>query len=110
MSKQAIQITIIDDSNQQVCDTACGTDWSSEEAIGMASQQIKERFGEMAELQYLDLAKTTANLDTSEWPELITDRNLSFPLLLLNGHLSISGEFDIRQLIDAIDTEMELGG
>ncbi len=110
MSKRTIQITIIDDSHKPECDTACGVDWSSAEAVGMASQQIKERFGERARLRYLDLAKTAANRVTQEWAEMIKDKNLSLPLLLLNGHPRISGEFDIRQLIDAIDAEMEMEG
>ena len=33
---------------------------------------------------------------------------LSLPLLLINGELRISGEFDIRMLLDAIDTKMEI--
>jgi hypothetical protein len=31
-------------------------------------------------------------------------------LLVLNGHLRISGNFDIRQMLDVIETELEIGG
>jgi len=110
LSKRTIQITIIDDSHKPECDAACGVDWSSAETIGRASQQIKERFGERARLQYVDLAKTAANRVTQEWSEMIKGKNLSLPLLLLNGHPRISGEFDIRQLIDAIEAETEMAG
>ena len=105
-----IQITIVDDSSQQECNAACGMDWSSPEVINMASQQIKERFGQGFELQCLDLARAATSDDASEWSDLVQERNLSLPLLLLNGQPRISGEFDIRQLINAVEAEMEMGG
>ena len=110
LSKQTIKITIIDDSNNPECIAECGVDWSSEEAIILARQRVEDRFGHSVELQYLDLAEATTSRDATGWHKLIKDRNLSLPLLLLNGHPRISGQFDIRQLIDAIDAEMEMEG
>ena len=109
MIKHAVKITIIDDSNREKCDTSCGVDWSSAETIALASQQIKDRFGEKVQLEYLDLSKPVTNRDVLEGDELIKNKNLSFPLLLINGHPRIAGEFDIRQLLDAIEAEMEIG-
>ncbi|MFC2056992.1 hypothetical protein ACFLTO_05460 [Chloroflexota bacterium] len=51
-----------------------------------------------------------ANHDTPEWSGVIKDRNLLLPLLLINGQLRISGRFDIRQLLDTIGIEIEMGG
>ena len=107
--KHTIQITIVDDSSQEKCEADCGVDWSSREAIALASQRIKDRFGDKIGLAYLDLAKATASHDTQQWNEVIKDKNLSLPLLLLNGQLRLSGQFDFRQLLDAIEAEMEIG-
>jgi len=106
--RHAIQITIVDDSKGEKCDAHCGVDWSSVEAIALASQRIKERFGDRIKLKYLDLSKPTTNHRTLELSKEIKDKNLPLPLLLINGQPRISGQFDIRQLLDAIDAEMEI--
>ena len=106
--KGTMKIIIVDDIRQQECDAGCGIDWSSPETIALASQRIKDRFGDKIQLAYLDLSKA-ANHDTLEWNQAIKDKNLSLPLLLLNGQLRLSGQFDIRQLMDAIEAEMEIG-
>jgi hypothetical protein len=36
------------------------------------------------------------------------DKDLSLPLLIIDGQTRISGQFDIRQLIDAINAEVEI--
>ncbi len=107
--KHTIQITIIDDSRREECEAECGVDWSSPETTALASQRIKNRFGDKLQLAYLDLAKTVANHDALEWNEIINNRNLSLPLLLLNGQLRISGQFNLRQLLDTIEAEIEIG-
>ncbi len=104
-----MQITIIDDSQNRQCSAGCGIDWSSSEAVTLACQRIEERFGQEVELRYMDLARTTADPDASAWRESIKEKNLLLPLLLLNGQLRISGDFDIRQLIDVIEVEIEIG-
>ncbi len=109
MIKHTIQITIVDDTTVEKCDAHCGIDWSSTEAITLASQRIKDRFGDKIQLQYLDLPKPMASHDKLEWNEVIKNKNLSLPLLLINGQPRISGPFDIRQLLDAIDAEIEIG-
>ena len=109
LTKHAIQITVLDDSSREKCDAACGVDWSSAEALDLASQRMKDRFGEEVRLTYLDLAKAMANALTLKWKQAIKDKGLSLPLLLINGKFRISGEFDIRQLLDAIEAEIEIG-
>ena len=108
MVKHNIQIVIMDNSKGEKCDAHCGVDWSSAEVIALARQQIKERFGEGIQLEYLDLSKATTNHPALELNQAIRDKNLSFPVLLINGEPRISGEFDIRLLLDVIDTEMEI--
>ncbi len=110
MAKHDIKITIVNDSRRQECGAECGTDWSSPEAMALANQRIKGRFGNGVQLAYLDMSKEVANHDALEWREVIKNKNLLLPLLLLNGQLRISGQFDIRQLLDTIEVEIEMGG
>ncbi len=108
MIKSEIQIIIIDDSSIKKCDASCGIDWSSAEAIALANQQIKARFGDRVELKYLDLSKTALDHQVLVWQQKIRSKNLLPPLLVINGEVRISGQFDIRMLLDTIDTEIEI--
>ena len=108
MIKHTMQIVIMDDSKGEKCEAHCGVDWSSAEVIGLANQRIKDRFGDKIELEYLDLSKPMTDYHALELSQRIRHKNLSLPLLLINGEPRISGEFDIRMLLDAIDTEMEM--
>ena len=106
--KHTIQAIIIDDSQGEKCDAHCGVDWSSVEAITLASQRIKDRFGDRIQLEYLDLSKPVASRHALELVQGIKNKDLSLPLLLINGEPRISGQFDIRLLLDAINAEQEL--
>ena len=109
LSKPAIQITVLDDRRPDECQAGCGIDWASPEEVALANQRIKERFGDRVKMEYLNMSGTDANNDMQRWKETIQKRNLLLPLLLLNGNLRISGQFDIRQMLDAIEVEIELG-
>ena len=109
LTKHTIHVTILDDSRQKECDADCGVDWSSGDAIALARQRFKERFGDEIQLAYFDLSTTTANRDAAEWHEVIKDKNLPLPLLLINGQPRISGQFDTRRLLDVIEAEIEMG-
>jgi len=106
--KPCIQITIVDDSKGEKCNAHCGADWASTQVIDLASQRIKERFGDKIKLEYLDLTESTTNHHAVEFKQQVKAKNLSLPLLVINGELRISGQFDIRQLLDAIDAELEI--
>ena len=108
-AKDTIRITILDDTRKQECEAACGEDWSLPETLALANQRIKDRFGDSVKLEYLDLPGAKANQQTLEWNRLIKNKNLSLPLLLVNGELRISGRFDIRQLLDAVEADIEIG-
>ncbi len=107
MIEHTIEITIIDDSSREECDAGCGEDWSSPETLTLARQRIKDRFDDKIQLQYLDLSKPAPNHDVLEWNEVIKQKNLPLPLLVVNGQPRISGLFDIRQLLDTIEVEIE---
>lgn len=109
MGEPIIKVAIINDSRLEACEAACGMDWSSSEVMALASQQIRERFGEKTQLEYFDLAGAMAGNEADGWNEIIKNRSLSLPVLLINGQPRISGQFDIRQLMDAIEANMEIG-
>ncbi len=106
--KHAIQAIIINDSKSEQCDVHCGVDWSSVETVTLANRRIKDRFGDKIQLEYFDLAKPVANRHALELFRGIKNRDLSLPLLLINGEPRITGQFDIRLLLDAINAELEL--
>lgn len=106
MPERSIQITILNNKRKLSCEADCGIDWSSSEAIELASQQIKEKFDKETNLEYVELAQTNTNVQ--EWKNRIETNNLSLPLLIINGQLRISGPFDIRQLLDTIEAEIEI--
>lgn len=107
-SKPTIQITIIDDSKREKCGAHCGADWPLPETIALANQRIKDRFGNKIKLKYLDLAKPVANRHALQLKQQVKAKNLPLPLLVINDKLRISGQFDIRLLLDAIDAETEI--
>ena len=106
--KHTIQVSIIDDSKGEKCDAHCGVDWSSVEGITLASQRIRDKFGDKIQLEYLDLSKSIANRHAVELFPGTKNKGLSLPLLLINGKPRISGQFDMRLLLDAINAELEL--
>ena len=59
-SKNLINIAIVNNSQGERCNVRCGADWASAQDIALASQRIKERFGENIKLEYFDIAKSTA--------------------------------------------------
>jgi len=104
--KHDIQIVILDDSKGEKCEVNCGVDWSSAEAITLAKQRVKDRFGDRARLEYIDLSKKPISDRALELSQRVKD--LPLPLLVINGKPRISGQFDIRLLLDAIDAEIEI--
>jgi len=108
MADIKIQITIVDDSKSEKCNAHCGVDWSSPQVIALASQRIRDRFGDKIELDYLDLSKSITNHPTPELNQIAGRKNLPLPLLVINGQPRISGQFDIRLLLDAIEAELEI--
>ena len=108
MNRSVIQITIMDDTGQEKCQAGCGEDWSSSEIIGIAKQRIKDRFSDNIQLEYLDLSNMTGESKAAEWGQIVRRRNWSLPLLVINGAPRLSGQFDIRRLVDAIEVELEM--
>ncbi len=108
MVKHSIQVTVVDNSKSERCNAYCGVDWSSAEAIALASQRIRDRFGDTVKLKYLDLPKSVTGHNALRLEQQIRNEDLTLPLLIINGEIRISGQFDFRLLLDAIDAEIEM--
>lgn len=106
--KPVMQIIVVDDSQGEKCDARCGVDWSSAKAIALANQRIKDRFSDRIKLKYFDLSRPMTTRQALKLKQQIRNENLTLPALIINGEPRISGQFDIRQLLDAIDAEIEI--
>ena len=109
MTGKTFNVEIVDDTSRRDCDADCGTDWSSPEMVALAGQQVEQRFGGAASIEYRDLSQGQLDAGQLEMKRNIREQGLSVPLLLVNGHLRVAGKFDIRRIVDAIEAEMEIG-
>ena len=109
MTQRTFTVEIVDDTSRRDCDADCGTDWSSPEMVDLAGQQVEQRFGGAATVQYRDLAADELDAGQQEMKQNIRQQGLSVPLLLVNGRLRVAGLFDIRRIVDVIEAEMEIG-
>ena len=83
-----VKITIQYDGRGSDCDARCGLDWSSSSVAEMAIHRLKDKFGDRVKMEISE-----ADSETS---------------LSINGQVRIAGPFDLRQLMDAIEMEMEM--
>lgn len=106
MSK-GLKIFIVDDRHRVGCDGACaadGTDWSAA-TLDLARQRIKAKFTSEVELEYVDLSTIRGN-QAHELSKKITE--VPLPLLVVNGETRVTGHFDLRTLLNVIETELEI--
>jgi disulfide oxidoreductase YuzD len=108
ISQTKIQVIIIDDSKSEKCEGRCGLDFSSPETFEFVAEHLNKLYGSSVQLEFLDLADPSTSGSHPEIGEMLKDRNLLLPLLLINGNLRISGYFDIYILQNAIQTDMEM--
>ncbi|MBI2869972.1 MAG: hypothetical protein HYX96_09130 [Chloroflexi bacterium] len=97
-----MRILILADSQAGTCDGGCGKDWSAPAALAAAQEELEARFHRPFTLEYVDLARDTAASETF--------RGLPLPALLIDGQPRMSGVFDTRRLLEAVDTELEIRG
>jgi hypothetical protein len=102
-----IDVTIVFNSKTGRCEAACGPDWSSLTIVEPVKRQIRERFGGIANLELIDLS-VVSDKRVSLLQRRITKEKLPLPLLLVDGEVRIAGEFDARQLMDAVEVQKEL--
>jgi hypothetical protein len=100
------RITIVDDTSRgQACAGNCGVDWSGSGVVSAARQRVRERFGERAELDYVDLTLTADSEAVRRVKAAV--QGLPLPVMLANGRPRIAGQFDLRQVMDVIEVNLE---
>lgn len=95
------RVEIIWDSRLKACDVDCGADWMQPEVMQEARQALERRFGESVTLAFVGAAAGDAT------HQYRTDRGM--PMLAINGTVRLYGRFDLRQMMDAVETEREIG-
>ena len=89
-----LQIKIIESECDTLCPAKCGTNWSSPDVRTQITKELKEIYGYRVKIEY-----TKAALNHSG----------DGPILVMNGQIRLTGQFDKLQLIEIIETELELG-
>jgi hypothetical protein len=101
-----VKIAIVANTvSPQACAAKCGTDWSKPEILSAAQQQVLERFGDLASLEYVDLPKSGDATAVRKIKSTV--KGMPLPVLLANGRPRIAGEFDLRQVMDVIEAALE---
>lgn len=103
-----IQVTIVMGNKGNKCEGACGLDWTSNDNLTSVQKSVAERFGDTVEIELLYLSSGDRRAPSLR--ERVSKDDFNLPLLLVNGEVRIAGEFDARQLMDAIEVEVEMHG
>ncbi len=108
MINQPLKVVIFLDRTVEECDGGCGMDWSLPENRQLATERLKERFGSEVEIEYVELFGPEGARNYPEILERLKREKLAMPLLVVKGDIRISGDFDIRMLVDMVEAGMEL--
>jgi hypothetical protein len=95
---KTIHIKIIGKNEQSLCQVDCGNDWSQPDVQTKVKAQLRERFDRHVILEYLDVKDSYKQFQ----------KETQFPILVINGYTRLTGQFDIRQLFDIVETQLEL--
>jgi hypothetical protein len=96
---EKIHIEIVCNSRQPLCQTECGANWSHPDVRARAKIDLRQRFGNYIRLDYINMSGS-ANQYSKE---------TSYPLLIINGCIRLTGQFDMRQLMEIVETQLEVG-
>ncbi len=104
-------ITILNDSRVSKCDAGCAVNWSKNEEIERAREQLKRQLRDDFVLEYLDMVRPEVERQFAPVVQKTRKAKADFlyPLLIINGEIRISGDFDLRMLADMIDAAREMG-
>lgn len=76
----------------------CGSDWSQADVQSQMKTILQKKFGDQIIIDYYDIQNSGQQLKEND----------KFPLLMINNQIRLSGPFDMRQLVDIIETQLEL--
>ncbi len=96
-----VKVEIVVSGRSEACMQDCGTDWSLPEARMEAGRAVKQAFGAEVRLSYQSLTRNKV-------ARVKYGNERVFPLLMINGHVRLTGEFEVRQIIDLVQAEREL--
>jgi disulfide oxidoreductase YuzD len=100
--KPPISVTLFDDSSGEHC-LGCG------ERFDLVIERLKERYGDEVVVEYLDLAEPAARLQHQEVVNRVKETGLMLPLVAINGVLRLCGGVEYRTIVEAIETQKEVG-
>ncbi len=99
-----LTVWIVDDRREPACGTGCGgTDWSQPDNILMARDQLLARFKTPVDIRYFEFNNAPPAVKAQ-----LKDQVL--PALIIDKHVRVSGQFDMRVLLEAVDTQLEITG
>ena len=106
MPRNRIQALIVFDSTAKSCEAACGLNWADANNLNILKKRLTERLGDRIAVELLDISGENDRVNQIEIK--IAREKLRLPLLLVDGKVRISGEFDIRQVLDAAEAAIEV--
>jgi len=99
--KPAVRLTVIGNSRAPACQADCGADWSQPETLFQARLALRERFGGRVRIDYVDAEHNKGRLK-------LPPGEKAYPLLTVDGSIRLSGRFDLRQVMDIAEAQLEM--
>lgn len=106
MPRNRIQALIVFDSTAKSCEAACGLNWADANNLNILKKRLKERLGDRIAVEFLDVS-VESDRERQIKTEIVLE-NLTLPVLFVDRTVRISGEFDMRQVLDAVEAAIEL--
>jgi hypothetical protein len=99
--KPAVRLTVIGNSRAPACQADCGADWSQPKTLSQARLALRERFGDRVRIDYVDTEHSKNRLK-------LLPREEDYPLLTVDGSIRLSGRFDLRQVMNVAEAQLEM--
>ena len=104
MTSAPIRVSIFDNTGEAQC-TGCYRPNRSLEQIAVVTQQLKGKYGDEVEVEYIDLAE----LENDDIMEKIRAQELPLPVVAINGVFRLAGGAGYRDIVELIETLKEVG-
>ncbi len=109
MGSAAIHVAIFDQRGEgKVCLEGCGADWCAPEVQQEAVERLRQIHGDQVRFEFFDLADPGGRARNPQVAAQVQSGGLQLPLLMINSEVRITGHFDLRQLVDAVEAQEEL--
>ncbi len=109
MGSSSIRVAIFDQRGEgKVCLEGCGADWCAPEVQQEATERLRQIHGDQVRVEFVDLADPGWQARNPQVAANVQSGGLHLPLLMINSEVRITGHFDLRQLVDAVEAQEEL--